>query len=200
MILRALHRVASQGPVYDWIQELAGIRLIHRHFAAALSFCRPYSTVLDVGGGTGRVRNLLSPDCRYFCLDNEPPKLLQLRKRIAGALPILGDATMTPVVSGSMDLVLCLAVSHHLNDAEFERMVAEAARALTPAGHLLFYDALWKPRWLPGRLIWSLDRGSHPRPKQALVDVVQRHMRIAYQDEFRLGHEYLLLVGAKNAA
>jgi ubiquinone/menaquinone biosynthesis C-methylase UbiE len=199
-MLSALHKIASFGPVYDLIQTFVGIKFIDRRLARALHAHATYQTVLDLGGGTGRIRSVLSSRCKYFCLDNEEPKLLQCRRRIPDAHAILGDATATPVESGCMDLVICLGVSHHLTDPQLERMLAEAMRVLKPSGYLLFYDALWKPRWWPGRFIWSLDRGSHPRNKDSLVGIIARHTRTIYQEEFHVYHKYFLLIGSKSAA
>jgi len=197
MILKALHRIASFGPVYDLIQTVGGIKLVYGRFRRVLQDHTGYHTVLDIGGGTGRIQNLLSSGCRYYCLDNEMPKLLQFRSRTVGGLAILGDATATPVAGASMDLVLCVAVSHHLNDSEFERLLAEVARILRPGGRLMFYDALWQPTWLPGRLLWSLDRGSNPRSKSDLLTFLTAHMRLTHQEEFRMAHEYMLVVASK---
>jgi ubiquinone/menaquinone biosynthesis C-methylase UbiE len=197
MIIKALHRVASFGPVYDLIQTVGGIKLVYRRFRRVLETHPGYHTVLDIGGGTGRIQSLLSSGCRYYCLDNEMPKLLQFRSRANDALAILGDATATPIATASMDLVLCVAVSHHLNDSEFGRLLAEVTRILRPGGRLMFYDALWQPTWLPGRLLWSLDRGSNPRSRSSLLSLLTAHMRITHQEEFRMAHEYLLVVASK---
>jgi ubiquinone/menaquinone biosynthesis C-methylase UbiE len=156
-----------------------------------------YQTVLDIGGGTGRIRSQLSADCTYYCIDNEEPKLVQLRKVNKGALAILGDATNTPVAGASMDLVLCVAMSHHLSDSELELALREITRTLRPGGRLMFLDALWSRRWLPGRILWSLDRGSNPRSKEALLSILTKNVRIIRQEEFRLVHEYLLLLASK---
>lgn len=198
MLLKSLHKIASNGRVYDLIQTVLGIKLVYRHFAKVLG-TTAYHTVIDLGGGTGRAQALLSSDCLYFCLDNEMPKLIQFRKRSKKPLAILGDATMAPVISGSMDLVLCTAVAHHLTDSQLERLVVEASRILRPGGRLLFFDPLWNPYWWPGRVFWSLDRGSNPRTKAALLNIVARHTRIIHQEQFRLWHchEYLLLIGSK---
>jgi ubiquinone/menaquinone biosynthesis C-methylase UbiE len=196
MILKALHKLASAGPVYDLIQTVGGIKFVYRRFQRVLTAHPNYRTVLDIGGGTGRIQALLSSDCAYFCLDNEAPKLLQFRQRIDNALGILGDATSLPVASASMDLVLCVAVSHHLTDSELHRVLEEVKRILRPEGRLLFYDALWKPRWWPGRLLWSLDRGSNPRTKEALLGIIGNHARILHLEEFRIAHEYLLLIAS----
>jgi ubiquinone/menaquinone biosynthesis C-methylase UbiE len=198
MILNAIHKIASRGAVYDLIQTMLGVKLVHRRFRRVLAAHTSYHSVLDLGGGTGRIRSLLSSDCKYYCLDNEVPKLLQFRSRTKDALAILGDATQAPVASASMDLVICIAVSHHLNDSGLERVFSEIVRILRPGGRLLFYDALWRPAWLPGRLLWSLDRGSNPRSKDDLLKKLTRQARIVHQEEFRFAHRYLIVVASND--
>jgi ubiquinone/menaquinone biosynthesis C-methylase UbiE len=197
MLLNVLHKLASAGPVYDLIQTVCGSKLIQRRFRRVLAAHSGYHTVLDIGGGTGRFKSLLPSDCRYYCLDNEAPKLQHFRNQTEGALAILGDATSTPIAGASVDLVICIAVSHHLTDPALKRMLLEIVRILRPGGRLLFFDALWKPYWPPGRLLWSLDRGSHPRTKETLLSILTKHVRIIDQEEFRLAHEYLLLVTSR---
>jgi ubiquinone/menaquinone biosynthesis C-methylase UbiE len=198
MLLKTLHRLASVGPVYDLIQTALGVKLVYRRFRRVLGAHTSYRTVLDIGGGTGRMQSQLSEGCKYYCLDNETPKLLQFRKRTTDALAILGDATRAPIADASIDLIICLAVSHHLNDAELQRMLLEIKRILRPEGSLMFYDPVWKPSWFPGRLLWSLDRGSNPRSRETLLTIIAKHMRIIHREDFRLAHEYLLLVASKN--
>ena len=199
MILKALHRVASLGPVYDMIQFIFGVKFIDRRFRRVLEHYPGYHTVLDIGAGTGRIRNQLSSDCTYYCIDNEMPKLVQLRKTTNG-LAILGDATQTPVAGASTDLVLCVAMSHHLSDSQLEQALSEVRRVLRPGGVLMFHDALWSPGWLPGRILWALDRGSNPRSKEDLISVLSRYVRIIHQEEFRMVHKYLLLAASSNGA
>lgn len=198
MMLNTLHKLASAGPVYDSIQTACGIKLIYRRFRRILGAYSGFHTVLDFGGGTGRFQSLMPANCKYYCLDNEAPKLQRFRSRTAGALAILGDATTTPVAGARIDLAVCLAVSHHLNDFELQQMLSEIKRVLRPGGHLMFYDALWRRSWLPGRLLWSLDRGSNPRTKETLLGILTQHLRIIHQEEFRLGHEYLVLVASND--
>jgi SAM-dependent methyltransferase len=198
MILKALHRVASYGPVYDMIQIVCGVKLIDRRVRRLLEGYPGYRNVLDIGGGTGRVRSQLSSECRYYCLDNEAPKLRQLRRTTKDAFAILGDATKSPIAAASMDLVLCVAVSHHLSDSEFQQVLVEITRILKPGGRLMFHDPLWNRYWLPGRILWWLDRGSNPRSKEALLAILNKHVEIIRQEEFRIAHKYLLLLASRN--
>ena len=57
--------------------------------------------LLDIGGGTGRIRRVLSDRARYVCLDMEGPKLAQLRRTGRDGIPVQGDATR-PAVSNRL--------------------------------------------------------------------------------------------------
>ena len=114
MLRKAVHKLASAGPVYDLIQTALGIKLLYRRIRQVLNAQAGYRDVLDLGGGTGRILTLLDPACKYYCLDNEAPKLVQFRKHTHNGMAILGDATRAPIAGASMDLVICIAVSHHL--------------------------------------------------------------------------------------
>lgn len=194
MILKAVHKLASFGPVYDLIQTALGVNLAYRRFKKVLDSQATYHTVLDLGGGTGRIREILDTGCKYYCLDNEAPKLTQFRKHTPDGLAILGDATLAPIADASMDLIICIAVSHHLDDFDFNRLLLEIRRVLRPSGRLMLFDPVWKPSWLTGRLLWSLDRGSNPRTREAMLGILENHVRIVHREDFRMAHEYTLVM------
>ena len=86
-MLRLLHHFAKHGWVYDRIQDLAGAREVYRRLGRHLAATRSPYWLLDVGGGTGRTRRLLSDDARYVCLDVEGPKLAHLHRTGRAAHP-----------------------------------------------------------------------------------------------------------------
>ena len=192
-MLRLLHRLASHGWVYDRIQDLAGAREVYRRLGRHLAAPRSPHWLLDVGGGTGRTRRVLSGHARYVCLDMEGPKLAELRRTSRSGAPVQGDATRLPFRSASVGIVVCVNVSHHLTDSELDAALREVQRVLHPSGRLIFLDAVLNDRWI-GRMLWSLDRGSHPRRATDLRAAVMRGFRIRDEEQFRLAHEYLLLV------
>ena len=195
--LKAIHKVASVGWVYDSIQTLAGARIFEARLQRRLSDCR--GRVLDLGGGTGTMKGLLPRACTYTCLDNEMPKLQRCAKKAPGSA-LLGDATRMPVQSGSIDVVTAVFVAHHLTNHQFEEMLRESARVLKPKGSLILMDAVWKPSRLPGRILWALDRGSSPRPEVELRAALDRHFCIEQWDHLAIYHQYIIGVCRKNPA
>jgi ubiquinone/menaquinone biosynthesis C-methylase UbiE len=143
-IMEMLHNIAAHPWVYDRIQTLAGQRRVLDRMSkrtAAISA----ETVVDVGGGTGASRKLWPVSSRYICLDIEMPKLAGFRSNVPDGLAILSDATKMPIVTGSVDVLMCMAVVHHLTDAMLEQVFEEALRVLKVGGHLILLDPVLNP-------------------------------------------------------
>lgn len=197
-MLRLLHRLASDGWVYDRIQDLAGSHEVYRRLGRHLGTRAENPWILDVGGGTGRTRDVLGRHSRYVCLDLEEAKLAQFRRRAPGGFPIRGDATRLPFQTASLDLAVCVFLSHHLTGSQLEAVLSETRRVLRPTGRFVFLDGILNERWI-ARTLWRLDRGSHPRSAAALRAAVASRFHIQSDEQFRIAHEYVLLVSHPQA-
>ena len=153
--------------------------------------------LLDVGGGTGTMRQLWPADCRYVCLDIEMPKLQGFRSKVADGLALQTDATRMPIASGCADSVVCTAVAHHLTDTMLSDVLRETVRVLKPGGRMFFLDPVFARDRIAGRVIWRLDRGSYPRTAEVLRDIFGRHLEIAHWERFAIHHEYVFGVGIR---
>ncbi len=114
--------------------------------------------VLDVGAGTGIAMSLLPEPQRYIWLDEDAAKLPRAHGSATIVRAILGDATRLPLRERSIDVALCLAMSHHLSDPQLEAMLGELARVVR---HRLVANSV------RSRLLWAIDRGRHPRTPSA---------------------------------
>jgi|KBSSwiStaDraftv2_1062776.scaffolds.fasta_scaffold780044_1 ubiquinone/menaquinone biosynthesis C-methylase UbiE len=196
MLAELLHKLAGHPWVYDRIQTLAGNKKVLAFLSQGLAPLNP-RVVVDIGGGTGTVQNLLAAECRYICLDVEMPKLEGFRKKVAGGLAILGDATSMPLRDGFADMVICKSVTHHLTDSQLDRALDESRRILRPGGYMVLFDAvLNKKRWA-GLALWKLDRGSYPRPIEALQGKFAGRFEIARWEKMAVYHEYIFAIGVR---
>lgn len=149
-------------------------------------------SVLDVGGGTGLLRPLLPSSWNYTCLDSDSRKLEGFHRKFPNDKAIKASATDIPAYDETYDLCILSAVSHHLETSELKCVLNEISRVLRNGGKLLFYDAIWNPRNIEGRLLWLLDRGSFPRPKSELEDLLKKKFIIHKERSFKVLHEYII--------
>lgn len=195
-MIEMLQRAAAHPWVYDQIQILAGqkqsLEKLCRHTAGI-----PAETVLDVGGGTGTFRRLWPQKCRYVCLDMEMPKLRGFRSKCPDGLAILSDATRMPLAAGVADVVMCIAIMHHLTDEMVDQVLEEVLRVLRVGGHLVFLDPVLNPRRWVGRMLWRLDRGSYPRTAEGLRGKLDARFRVTRWEQYSIYHEYVFAIGVR---
>jgi ArsR family transcriptional regulator len=122
---------------------------------------RRFDSMLDLGTGTGRLLELLSPlYTRAVGIDSSTDMLSVARANldragIAKAQVRLGDIYNLPLPRDSFNLVTIHQVLHYLDDPE--RAIAEAARVLRPGGRLLIVD------FAPHELEFLRERHAHRR-------------------------------------
>ena len=194
MIRSMLHRLVALPWVYDTAQTMVGAKQVRARLAARIKPLQSAARVLDIGGGTGSVGKLWSRSSRYICLDIDPMKLEGFIAKNPAGIALLGDATRIPIADGTVDVVLCTNVTHHLTDESLALMMAECARVLAPGGRLILSDAIWAPDRRVGRMIWHYDRGSFPRTAETLRAAVCGSMKIETWDQFAIWHEYFMCV------
>lgn len=196
MLTGLLHRLAAHPWVYDQIQTIAGSNHVLERMSRELTPFRP-KVVVDIGGGTGTVRNLFPTDCRYVCLDLELPKLKGFRVKTPTGMAVLGDATSMPIVDGGTDMVICKSLTHHLTDSMLDRALDESRRVLRSGGHMILLDAVLNKQRLAGRILWKLDRGSFPRAEEDLRKRLEDRFKVIHWDKFAIYHEYVFGIGVR---
>jgi SAM-dependent methyltransferase len=192
-VRRILHALAGHPRVYDLVQRMAGERRLLERLEPLLSRFPGTTRILDLGGGTGRLHSITG-SARYICLDSDPQKLNGFERR-RGAFAVLGDAAKCPFASGSVDVIVCARVSHHLSDQQLGETLAEIARVLRTDGTLVFADALRSSR-CSSRWLWSLDRGSNPRTAADIEAAIARHFEIEGTQALAIPflHEFVICI------
>lgn len=194
---KILHRIVANTWIYDHAQLLVGARQVHNHIAAQIAYLCSATVVLDLGGGTGTLRRLWPATRAYICLDIDLQKLRRFKRKYPDGIALLSDATHSPIRSGSVDVVLCMVVAHHVPDSLLIPLIGESGRVLKRTGRFIFMDAIWNPqRWI-GRLLWKYDRGSYPRTGEVLLSTLSHHYTITRSERFSVFHEYILCIGTR---
>jgi len=187
-----VERVLGDPRLYDRVQKTFGLDRLRARVAPVLAELEP-GTLLDVGAGTANFYPVVPPTLAYTALDVDERKLEGLRAKYPEVPTILASGTGIPVENDAFDHALCVDVSHHLRDDELDPFLAELARVTRRT--LVFVDALKLAR-LPSRLLWTLDRGSHPRPLEPLRAALERQFELRRVETFTIQHAYVLAVGA----
>jgi SAM-dependent methyltransferase len=195
MLTDLLHRVVANPTVYDLVQSLAGTADLDRRLAANLGELAARPTILDVGGGTGLPPSLWPAGATYLCLDIDPVKLAGFRRKDRPGVALRADATHLPLRTGSLDLVVCKDVGHHLSDAQLPDLFRESARVLKPRGRMLFIDPVHAQERWRSRALWRYDRGSHPRSIETLQRAMASEFDLAHWEVFVIHHRYVFGVG-----
>src|SRR3990167_7181795 len=117
------------------------------------------TSVLDLGGGTGRIAGLLIDYVREVTvLDSSSGMIEQCkRKNKKGVHCLVGDATSLPFAPESFDLVIMVDAFHHFQDKE--KVMIEVRQVLRPQGKVLLEE--FHPRRLKGFLVMLLERFFH---------------------------------------
>ena len=196
MLTKLLHRLAAHPWAYDQIQNIVGVKGVLDRLTRGIAPLNP-KIVVDIGGGTGAIRDLFASDCRYVCLDMELPKLASYRSKVPSGLAVLGDATSMPIIGCCADMVICKSVTHHFSDLMLERALDESWRVLRAGGHIVLLDAVINRRRLAGRVLWKFDRGSNPRTEEDLRQRLDSRFRIIHWEKFAIYHEYVFGIGVR---
>ena len=106
----------------------------------------PDDLCLDIACGAGHTALRMAQTARLVIAADIAPGMLEATRRLAAergldnVLVHYADATALPFAEARFDLVTCRIAPHHFPDVP--AFVAEAARALKPAGRLVLEDSL----------------------------------------------------------
>jgi SAM-dependent methyltransferase len=129
--------------VYDHsLPEHVVEHYLHKRTAYVVRHCPPPARGLDVGCGTGVIaERLAATGYEMTGIDPSVGMLDVLRERTQAVTAVEASGTDLPFEDGSFDLVLTVAVLHHVADpADVRRTLSEMVRVARPGGHILVWD------------------------------------------------------------
>lgn len=142
----------------------------------------PGQRVLDIGCGPADILAHLPEVIDYHGYDAESNYIASARKRYGerGSFAVRAVSPHAVDDIGTFDVVMSLAVLHHLTDAEADILFASAAKVLRPGGRVITLDCAYVDGQHPvARLLASLDRGKHVRSPDGYLSVAHRHFEQA---------------------
>jgi len=189
---KLLHRVASNPRVFDWIQRSLGLEHTHRRLTPYLSRTDK-QVVLDIGAGTGNFSTLIPESATHLALDIDLKRLRALKAKHPSSAVIVCDATAICLRQKSVDHAVCIALAHHLSDAQLPLLFSELARVTKQ--RLVFLDPVECNDSQISSLLWKYDRGSYPRLAEALCAAIEPWFQTERIERYAIFHRYLMFVG-----
>lgn len=153
----------QNAALYEWAQRLLSLnyRALRRELRAE-GFFEPGKSCLDVGCGTGFLRDFL-PGADYAGVDLNPTYIARARRK-RGEIFQVGNALALERIPRRFDRVICVGLLHHLDDAQVRCALGQFRARLSPGGELFIFDALWPENFNPvGRALRKSDNGAHVR-------------------------------------
>ena len=114
---------------------------LSKRAAFVARYC-PRGRGLDVGCGTGVLaQRLAGMGFEMTGIDPSEGMLAILARNAGDVRGVHGSGTALPFADASFDLVMCVAVMHHVADAgDVRQTLAEMVRVARPAGRILVWD------------------------------------------------------------
>lgn len=160
----AKHESNTTRSVSNWLE-----RRMMTHALRRVSRTGPLSSVLDMPSGAGRFLPVLADLSRSVVAMDVAPAMLRQGASMwsrVGHEPrmIAASASAIPLADGSVDVVFCARLLHHLSDTTSRQaLFAELARVARRGVVLSFFDATCYRNWRRQRKVRrkGKERGRH---------------------------------------
>ena len=199
-----LEAIFSRAHVYQLFQNAVGgtrarIWTVERYIDV-----QPGRSVLDLGCGPGDlVPHLMKKaPIRYVGLDISERYLERAQRNASESVSfVLGDCTKFPaqLLEDRFDWILCMGLLHHLDDAQCDALLSQAASVLNPGGTVVCLE----PTFLPGQSwvtqsVMRRDRGRFVRSQAQWEELERVHFRAVKLEKlegaFRIPYEKTVAV------
>ncbi|HEU5018866.1 MAG TPA: class I SAM-dependent methyltransferase [Pseudolabrys sp.] len=188
---------------YSALQRVIARKDARRVFVDRYVQPRAGDRVIDIGCGPGAMLDYLG-EVDYVGLDLDPNYIRSASRRYGNRGRFIhGDAAnIVDHIDAQADIVLAVALLHHLDDAQARSLFSAAAKFLVPGGRLVTLDCVWTVPQNPiARFLIAADRGKNTRTSAAYsalahesFSTVEVHLR---DDLLRLPYDHCIMVCRK---
>ncbi|HXC16180.1 MAG TPA: class I SAM-dependent methyltransferase [Holophagaceae bacterium] len=171
-----LRSVLSLPASYSLLQRLVGAGRSRRILCESYIQASVGERVLDIGCGTADILDHL-PAVDYSGFDLNPRYVASAQRRFGsrGAFRCEDVGKADLGLAGGFDLVLALAILHHLDDGEVVGLFELARGAMKPGGRLVTFDSCYvEGQSRAARFLIDRDRGHNTRTEAGYRALAER--------------------------
>ncbi len=168
--------ILSIPAMYSLLQNLVAGSSAYAGFVREYVRPKPGDRILDIGCGPGDILSYLD-DVEYIGFDENPKYIESARTRFGDRATFYSSRVNTETLQQKayFDIVLAVAILHHLDDVEALRLCELAREALKPGGRFISLDACYIQGQSPlAHFFISMDRGQHVRTQEKYLEIASK--------------------------
>ena len=142
--INSLYKIVTIPAFYETIQNILGRKKAFRYLAAGPLKTKTGDRVLDVGCGPATLREYLG-DIEYTGIDLNAPHIEQAKAKYGHHSKFFCGNAVTEIekAPGPYDLIICIGLLHHLDNAEAMDLLDSLCLRLASSGRIVTYDPVY---------------------------------------------------------
>lgn len=199
-IVESIRPILDRPFFYELFHQIVGAHDRSKLLISEYIRPQPGDRILDVGCGPGNMLPYL-PEARYLGVDANESYIEVARKRYGHRGEFICDRVSHQSVKdlGEFDIVLALALLHHLADDEARDLFRMGYTALRPGGRLITMDGCYTAdQSAAARYLLSRDRGRFVRTQSEYLKLARERFddvrSVLRDDALRIPYTTLFMV------